>query len=500
MNTESGKSWFNNIIGYQCFIDSYAMGAESIQEKAHLYESPVFDRHPKLLQWSDSFPEYAYGYAFYGGDLQGIIQSINTYLADFGIDMLYLTPIFKAETNHKYDTLDYKTVDPQFGDLDIFHALVNTCHAKQIKLILDGVFNHTSYHHDWCLKAKQGIEPFVNYYKKNEDGHILNWNGVDTLMLLNHEHPDVQDYLYNSSKSIVKYWLEQGADGWRLDVAERLGKNVIRAIKKTMSTHFDDKVLYGEVIESYGTEWLGDDLLDGAMNYVFLGTTANFLTNQIDGETFLFELTKMYNEYPKEQLYNSWNIISTHDTDRMIHQVNGNENLFKIAVTLQFTYPGVPMIYNGDELGVLPGQKDKDNRQGLDWQRVDLLRVKEKAPWKAVEPMDWSRINEYSSFYFFYKHLIWLRKNYQVFINGEFLPAYADDHVVAFFRIRDDRYALVIVNTGETKEISITIPKAICAAAPVLKGEHGPMHQLKLQSEQQRITVERENAYIFVSQ
>lgn len=496
---KSNKNWSNYVIGYQCFVDSFSIGSKTIDEKSSLYTSTVYGKEPKLLNWSDEFSGYSYGYSFYGGDLTGIINSINDYLADFGIDMLYLTPIFKAESNHKYDTLDYMRIDPQFGDLSIFKKLVETCKNKNIKLILDGVFNHTSYHHEWYLKALNGEHPFVDYFKKNEDGCFLNWNGIESLILLNHKNPDVQKYFYDSQQSIIKYWLDQGADGWRLDVAERLGKDVIRKMKACIKNHFDDKILYGEVIETYGKEWLGQELLDGAMNYVFLGNTVNFLTNKINGEKFLAELTKMYEEYPKEQLYKCWNIISSHDTNRMIYEVDGNENLFKMAVTLQFTYPGIPMIYNGDELGIMPGQKDKNNRQGLDWQRVDILKLKAQGTWKTVQSMDWKRVNQYSSFYHFYKHLIWLRRNYNVFIEGDFLPAFYNEHIIAYFRALGEKYALVIINKANTQEITIQVPAEILKTKPILTGVHGPINKIVLNEKSVPFTVYSENSLIFVN-
>ena len=498
-NSSASPEWARNVVGYQCFVDSFAMGTKSAAEKSELYPQEVYNHSVKFLDWLNEFPEYSYGYAFYGGDLKGVANSIQNYLADFGINLLYLTPIFEAESNHKYDTVDYKTIDPQFGDLAVFHELVQICHANNIKLILDGVFNHTSYHHDWYLKALEGISPFNDYYKKNKDGHFLVWNGIETLPLLNHENSEVQDYLYNSPDSVVKYWLEKGADGWRLDVAERLGKTVINRIKNSMNSDFTEKMLYGEVIETYGKKWLGEHLLDGVMNYVFLGNTVNFLTNKINGETFLYELNKMYEEYPQTQLYNSWNIISSHDTNRMIFEVDGNENLFKMAVTLQFTYPGVPMIYNGDELGILPGQKDRNNRQGLDWQRVDILKLKAREPWKTVQPMDWNRVNQYSSFHFFYKHLIWLRKNHPVFVGGEFLPAYHDDDIIAYFRILGEKCALIVVNRGATKEVSISVPTNLRNKNLVLRGVHGPVQEIRLHDKMLRLTANCENSHILVN-
>ena len=490
--------WAKNRIGYQCFVDSFAIGSGTVHDKADRYPQSVYDWQAKLLNWDQHDEKYNWGYSFYGGDLKGVENAVRDYLAGFGVDMLYLTPIFKAETNHKYDTTDYRQIDPQFGTLDDFHNLLGTCHEHNVRLLLDGVFNHTGSKHPWFLNAQQGKEPFTHYYKHNENGQFLYWNGVETLPLLDHTSPDVRRELYESPDSVVDYWLQQGADGWRLDVAEGLGQEVIRHIKTTMEQRHPEKLLIGEVMETYGKDWLGDDLLDGTMNYVFLGTTVNFLTQKIDAQEYMNELTKMYNEYPAEQLYTSWNLISSHDTDRMLFQVDGNENLFKMAVILQFTYPGVPMIYYGDELGVLYGKKDESNRRGMDWTGAEFVKERANAPWlRPVMPMDWGRVNQYSSIHFFYKHMIWLRKSSPVLVQGEFIPLYADKTLLAYLRRHKDQLVLVVINTGHTRDVKIPIPPDIRNLHKVLRTSHGPLPAADLTGESLEMTVYHENAYIF---
>ncbi len=490
-------AWAKQRIGYQIFVDSFAAG-KPIEEKAELYAASVYDKDPTLLNWQDSFEKYNYGYSFFGGDLPGVRQSVQTYLADLGINLLYLTPIFLAESNHKYDTLDYRRIDPQFGSFEDFQNLLSDCHQHDIKVILDGVFNHTSYHHEWYKKARQGIPPFVDYYQKNEDGYFLNWAGVETLPLLNHNHPDVRACFYGDENSIVPYWLQQGADGWRLDVAEGLGVEVIQKIKTAMLKYSSNTALYGEVMESYGKPWLGDDRLDGVMNYVFLGTTVNFLRGDIDGEEYLHELNKMFDEYPTEQLKCSWNIISTHDTNRMITEVEGDENRFKMAVTLQFTYPGIPMIYYGDELGVAPGEKDVSNRRGMKWERVDILHRKGTEPRRPVQPMDWQRVNEYGSFHFFYKHLIWLRNTQPVLTDGDFLPAFASRDAIGFFRVDEKNAALVMINRGPRQQLEMPVPADLKRRELQLRGLHGPIRRLDLRGDSVSLDLEANNSFIFV--
>ena len=152
-------------IGYQCFVDSFAISQESIEDKAERYQGNVYTAQSKLLSWNSESEDYCYGNRFYGGDLNGLTNAAQKYLAELGVNLLYMTPVFKALTNHKYDTVDYKLIDPQFGTLADFEKLIQTCHQNDIKLILDGVFNHTSSEHEWYQKARQGIEPFTDYYK-----------------------------------------------------------------------------------------------------------------------------------------------------------------------------------------------------------------------------------------------------------------------------------------------------------------------------------------------
>ncbi len=489
--------WAANRIGYQCFVDSFAIGNQSIHDKASLYPETVYGEKTRLLDWGEEFDRYSYGYSFYGGDLPGVSQNVSVYLSTLGIDLLYLTPIFKANTNHKYDTMDYRQIDPQFGSLEDFKSLVHNCHNHNIRLIIDGVFNHTSKEHPWFLKAQEGEQPFTKYYKKNKEGYYLFWSGIDTLPLLSHDSEDIRKELYESPESVISYWLEQGADGWRLDVAEELGHDVIRNIKSAMSERHPEKLLIGEVMETYGKSWLGNDLLDGVMNYVFLGTTVNFLTDKIDGINYMDELVKMYNEYPKPQLFTSWNLISSHDTNRMLYQVDGNENLFKMAVTLQFTYPGTPMIYYGDELGIIPGKKDESNRQGMDWSGADWVTLKAPEPWKHIQSMDWQRANHYNSIHFFYKHMIWLRRNNPALIDGEFIPLYSDEFTLAFLRRKDNNLVAVIVNKGASRNIKISVPDEIRQMAKVLKNEHGPLNQLDLTRDSVEIQLYKENTCIF---
>ena len=451
--------WPKHCIGYQIFVDSFAIGIVDVNKKKELYDHTAHNKDVYTLKWNDKDDKYHYGQGYYGGDLKGVIYAVTHYLKNLGIDFIYLTPIFKASSNHKYDTIDYYTIDPHFGTIEDFRELVRVCHENGMRLIIDGVFNHTSSEHPWYQKASKGDMEYVHRYQTNEDGFIINYEGVKTMPQLNHNNPAVKEYFYSGEDNVITHWLDEGIDGWRLDVAERLTAPVLADIRKAIKTKYPDRVLVGEVIETYGKEWLQDGLLDGVMNYVFKGVTTNFLTDKIDGTKYMDELKKMYDEYPREKLYVSWNLLSSHDTNRLLFDVDHNESFFKIAGAFQFTYPGMPMIYYGDELGMEDGQKDLGNRTGMDW---DVAQVQyHHGGVHHIQAMAWDRAERFNKYHQFYKHLVYIRRKYPVFIDGNFIPAYADENVIAYYRQTDSGAAFIIANKGLDANVTIPVPEPL---------------------------------------
>lgn len=483
--------WAKNSIGYLCFVDSFASSIPDPQGKLDVYTGDAYGEQKTKLLWHEKDPTLHHNSGFYGGDLRGGAFA-SDYLKELGVDMVYLTPIFTALSNHKYDTLDHMSVDPHFGDINDFKNMISVFHSKGIKVIIDGVFNHTSSEHEWYKKAKAGDLKYKAMYQTNSEGYIMVWNGIETLPVLNQDNPDVIEYFYGGDNSVVKYWLMQGADGWRLDVAERLGAPTLKRIRRAVKEAGEDKLLIGEVVETYGKEWLSDGELDGVMNYVFRGTTDNFLTGQIDGKNYMAELVKMYTEYPVEKLRTSWNLISTHDTNRMLYDVKNDESLFKIAVVLQFSYPGSPMIYFGDELGTTKGLKEEENRMGLDWEVVNSYEK-----YSAGGPMEWGKVNRYNSFHGFYKHMIWIRKTCGALNDGNFIEACATEDVIAFFRRGKDNTVLVIINKGNNISVKLNIPEDIIKGKMQLKCIYGGNGYLKLDKSAMDFYIGGKNAYIF---
>jgi glycosidase len=490
--TDKTPDWSKNSIGYMCFVDSFASSVPDAGGKQEQYTGEAYGQKIQKMKWHEQDQTLHHNSGFYGGDLKGATFAAN-YLQELGIDMVYFTPIFKAVSNHKYDTLNHRLIDPQFGTLDDFKKMIDVYHSKGIRVILDGVFNHTSSEHEWFKKAKAGEPKYKSMYVVNAEGYFMLWNGIETLPVLNHENPDVREYFYDGKDSVVKYWLQMGADGWRLDVAERLSRDTLARIRKAVKQCGPDKLLAGEVVETYGRQWLDDGLLDSVMNYVFRGVTDNFMTGKIDGKNYMSELVKMYNEYPKEKLYSSWNLISTHDTNRMLYDVNNDEGLLKLAAILQFTYPGIPMIYYGDELGTTKGEKEKENRMGHDW---EVINNYEK--YRQTGTMEWEKVNRYNSFHEFFKHLIWLKKTFISLSKGEFIEACATEDVAAYFRYTENECAFVIVNRGQNASVELTIPDTILKRNFRMKCAYGGNGYFTPAANASNFYIGGKNAYIFV--
>ncbi|RJP81057.1 MAG: glycoside hydrolase family 13 protein [Candidatus Zixiibacteriota bacterium] len=489
--------WARHGIAYEVFVDSFAVGKVSIDGKRDLYRDPVYDQEPFTLRWHETSDDYRRGHGFYGGDLAGITYAVDHYLNDLRVKILYLTPIFKGASNHKYDTLDYYAIDPQFGTLEDFHALVEACNRQGMKLILDGSFNHTSSEHEWMQKAVAGDPRYLDYYRRDEHGLIEHWEAAEHIPVLNHENPEVRRYFYESDDSVLLYWLKQGAHGWRLDVAERLGETVLRNIRRQMKAHFPDALLAGEAVETYGADWLKDGLLDATMNYVFKGITTNFFIGTLTGGQYMEQLERIIREFPWEKLQACWNLVSSHDTNRMLYDVGGDEALFKMAVVFQFTFPGIPMIYYGDELGIEFGEKEISNRTAMDWESIEVHRKFNRG--YRVAPMGWEKLDRYNSYHEFHRHMIRLRYHYQVLRDGLFLPVYADDTAIAYARVLEEKMALVIANRGEGRTLSLTLPQELLRPGATWKCEYGTDEPLKLDGPRLDFPAEAHNTYLFLT-
>ncbi len=348
---------------------------------------------------------------FFGGNLEGIRQKL-PYLKELGVGAVYLNPIFKSQSNHRYNTGDYETVDPLLGTNEDFEALAKEFKENGIRLILDGVFSHTGddsrYFNKWGSYDSVGAyqskdSPYYNWYAfRSWPDDYESWWGFTTLPNTHEMHPDYLNYVIKDDNSIIRRWLKAGASGWRLDVADELPDEFIKELRAAVKEQDPEAAVIGEVWEdashkvSYGCQrqFFWGKSLDAVMNYVTRGAVLDFLVYG-NAHRFVRRISSMVENYPKPALYTSLNLISSHDVPRALTVLSGAPPVdgmsrerqatwvispedrelamrrMALAVVLQMTIPGAPCIYYGDEVGA-EGYTDPFNRGCYPWGRENL--------------------------------------------------------------------------------------------------------------------------------
>lgn len=413
-------TWVYESVIYQIFPDRFAIGkGKSVHDKARLYTS----RGGNIVEWNvlpRAKPHAAHVNDFYGGDLWGIVEKI-PYLQDLGVNVVYTTPIFLSPSNHKYDTVDYLTVDPQFGGNLAFKRYLSEMKKNGFKIILDGVFNHLSKYHPWFEKALKGDRKHIAKFTFYKDGY-RSWNNFSHMPEWNWEEVEVREYLLG----VVEHYLRLGIDGWRLDVGFDLGYVNNALIASRVKSVSLEKYVVTETW-NFPAGW---EMVDGIMNYHFRETVLGYLKgeriNMAQALRSAFERTK--------NIYGCWNILDSHDTPRLA-TVLPDKKLRKLAIVLQFTYPGVPMVYYGTEIG-MEGGPDPENRAPMIW---------DEKLWD----------NELRDFY---KKLISLRRKEIALKVGAF--EVLNDEPLVFFRraphVLDS--IVVAVNKDEYTKVCLSIP------------------------------------------
>lgn len=454
--------WYKEGVIYQIFPDRFNKGSRedftpTYPPRTILHTN--WNDTPHYFRRPDGSIDY---WDFFGGNLLGIIEKLD-YLKDLGISIIYLNPIFEASSNHKYDTADYRNIAPEFGTELIFEELCAEAEKRGIKIILDGVFNHTGddsrYFNKYGTYDDLGAyqDPkspyydwfnFVEYPDKYES-----WWGIKSMPSMNKNNRNYQHFIYSGDDSVIRHWLKKGASGWRLDVADELTDDFIVGIKEAMMLENPDSVLIGEVWEdasnkvSYGKlrdYFLGYEL-DSVMNYPFRTAMLNFFKNNTTSKESMRQLVSLYEHYPRENFMANMNLIGSHDRKRALTALSdlpdldyadelerekfklSEEELFKakeklkLLVLIQMTFPGVPTVYYGDEVGT-EGLEDPYNRSTLNWENID------------EELFDW------------YRTLINLRNNSNTLKRGVFRPVETPDDVFAFTRKYKNKTILVAVN------------------------------------------------------
>lgn len=420
--------WFGRGVTYQIFPDRFRR--VSMPDVSHMpghrwlhrgwNEQPVFlpDEHGQITNRD-----------FFGGSLQGITEKLD-YLAGLGVTTLYLNPIFEAASNHRYDTGDYRAIDPLLGTEADFRALCTAAHQSGMRVILDGVFNHTGsnsryfnaegYYPEPGAAQSQNSE-YYNWYSFHPwPSDYDAWWGVKTLPAVNEAQPAYRDFIFGDQDSVVRHWLRCGADGWRLDVADELPMPFLRELRRQVKGVSKDAAVLGEVWEdashkvAYGQmrSYVLGDTLDSVMNYPLRDALIAFLMAQKDAAAVAKELSSLAQNYPKPFLYALMNLMGSHDRPRILNVLAGNDGSDiprsqradhrlsqeermigalreQLMLRFVFSVPGMPCIYYGDEAGV-EGCADPFCRRTYPWGREDqdmLARYKAMAAMRNGHPV-----------------------------------------------------------------------------------------------------------------
>ncbi len=483
--------WYENAVAYQIFPDRFHRGADwEVRQKNAAHPAGWKGSKRIVMQDWDDTPFYCKDSAgrvirwpFFGGTLEGIREKL-LYLKSLGIGVLYLNPIFTAGSNHKYDTADYHTIDPGFGDTEAFTALCHEARGLGIRILLDGVFSHTGddsiYFNRYGNYPEPGAyspeqSPYDSWYRFSPEhpaGYEC-WWGVDSLPNVEETDPGYVEFLCGP-QGVIRKWLRLGASGWRLDVADELPDSLIRAISQASREEQSDALILGEVWEdasnkiSYGQlrPYLLGEELDCTMHYPFRTGAIDFLLGRQGAGDFAEAMEAIHENYPPSAFYGALNLIGTHDTPRILtvlgeapedltpqaqeeFRLDGHSRYLatarlKLLQLLQFTFSGVPCVYYGDEAG-MEGFADPYNRGTFPWGKEDGVLS------------------------FHVRYLSHLRQEYPVLRSGSFLPRAVCEDVFCLERRLEDAAANIYVNRSQV-EAAIPYPQSLGTAMDLLTG------------------------------
>ena len=466
--------WARGATIYQLFPDRFnASGKVDLTGKLEPYT--IHKYWHEEVEWKPTPEGIVLNNDFYGGNFKGITEKMD-YIADMGTTILYLNPISKSFSTHRYDTGDYKTPDPMLGTKEEFTALCNAAHERGIRVILDGVYSHTG--SDSLYFNKMGTFPGKGAYQSEQspyrswftfhnwpDSYISWWN-FDTLPTVNKMDPEFIKYIITDEDSVVAHWLRLGADGYRLDVADELPDEFIKLLRDRIREVKPDAYLMGEVWEdasnkqAYGRRrrYFTDGELDSVMNYPFRTAILDFMRGRDSGAGLRNTVMTIVENYPQQVVQCNMNLLGTHDTPRILtalvddfdgsreekakrhlsrNQMDVARDRLMMASFIQYTLPGSPSLYYGDE-ACMEGYKDPFNRRPYPWGRED-----------------WEMLNHF-------KRLGKLRKDCEALRLGDISFFQAGDKHLGYTRTYNGKTVKVYVNrSGDPWEIP---------AAPMILG------------------------------
>jgi glycosidase len=410
--------WVQDSIFYQIFPDRFNNGNKA--------NDPA-----NILPWEASPTNEG----FHGGDLRGIIDRMY-YLVDLGVTALYLNPIFLSPSNHRYNTVDYYRVDPKLGTQAELLTLLDVAHRNNIRVILDGVFNHCGrgFFAFSDILENQRSSPYVNWfhihkfpvdaYSPGDATTYTGWWKYKSLPKFNTNEPAVRKYILD----VARYWIEQGFDGWRLDVPNEIDDDSFwfdfrQVVKNTNSEAY----LIGEIWDG-NPRWVGARHFDGLMNYPVRTLIIDLLIQKILPEAYITGISSWLEKYQRENVFAQFNLLGSHDTERILTTLKGDVAKIKLAMLLLLTYPGAPSIYYGDEIGV-SGGSDPDCRRTFPW---------DESKWNNAL-RQWVR------------KLVWIRREKVALRHGEmwFIDC-SNHHGLTFIRKDQHDSVLVVMNLSDT--------------------------------------------------
>lgn len=444
-------NWIKNAVMYQIFPDRFYNGCADgkvLASKKDCVVQSCWENKPFYFKDVDTKEIVAYD--FFGGNLAGI-QTKLAYLKELGISVIYLNPIFQAQSNHRYDTGDYHKVDPMLGTNEDLAMLCEEARKQGIRIILDGVFSHTGSdskyfnrygNYDSVGAYQSKSSPYYEWYDFiNYPDEYQSWWGFKTLPNVKETTQSYMDFIINSDDSVLKFWLKQGISGWRLDVIDELPAEFSQRFYQVLKEVNEEAVVIGEVWEdasnkvSYGKqrEYLCGQELDATMNYPLRKIILDFMLGFCDAKATGRAIMSLYENYPKENFYAMMNLVGSHDVERVLtllgeavscdgmpaieqarYQLSKEQYQLaaarlKLVSLWQMTFPGMPCIYYGDEAG-MQGFRDPYNRGAYQWGKEDT----------AIQT--------------WYKNIIALRNRHQALKTGEFLPVVEQDDFYGYVR------------------------------------------------------------------
>ncbi|HVL40172.1 MAG TPA: alpha-amylase family glycosyl hydrolase [Fimbriimonadaceae bacterium] len=448
---------------FQPFIvPDWAQGAAVYQIFPDRYENGDKSNDPPSVQPWDARPTY---YNRFGGDVAGVLKRL-PHLRQLGVEAVYFNPIFKSPSNHRYETIDYFVVDPEFGTNEEFIRLTRELRKHGMRTVLDGVFNHTA----------TSFGPFKDVVEKGVDSHYNKWYtihsypvkvgsppnyaawfGFPSMPKVDLMHPEARAFMLD----VPKWWHQRAAiGGWRLDVANEVPMDFWRDFRRVVKGLSADNWIVGE---HWGdaTPWLKGDQWDSVMGYQFRGAALGFIAEgRMSASQFIGSLLGVYHSYPPQASRNLMNLLSSHDTPRFLTLAGGDRRLAMLGAVAQFTWPGTPSIYYGEEVG-MEGGADPDNRRGMRW---DLA-----TPNNPILQL--------------YTKLVALRKASPSLRLGEPAQVLVDDakRLVAYSRTEGAETSYTVLNRSDTTQVATIATPAIVRWVDALSGrEHAPATSLTI--------------------